>query len=241
MPEANAAGSAGAAAGAASAPRIAVVDYCKGNLMSVERGLKRVGASAFVTADPAEIAHADAIVLPGVGAFADAAETMRKTGQVEVVRARIADGVPFLGICLGLHLMFEEGTEGTDFENEEADNAHGLAVLPGVVAAMPRTGEDGAAYKVPHVGWNSVEYDGPSASLLLEGISSGEHFYFTHSFVAPATPATVATTAHSIVFPSVVAYRDTAFGVQFHPEKSSDAGAVLLENFVRLAKLAKGA
>ncbi len=234
-------GAAPATHGAAQMPRIAVVDYCKGNLMSVERGLKRVGGAAFVTADPAEIARADAIVLPGVGAFADAAETMRRTGQMEVVRARIADGAPFLGICLGLHLMFDEGTEGTDFENEEADNAHGLAVLPGVVAAMPRIGSDGAAYKVPHVGWNSVEYGSSTASPLLEGIPSGEYFYFTHSFIAPDTPATVATTAHSVAFPSVVAYRDAAFGVQFHPEKSSDAGAVLLENFVRLAKLAKGA
>ena len=223
------------------APRIAVVDYCKGNLMSVERGLRRTGAEAFITADPAEIACADAIVLPGVGAFADAAETMQRCGQMAVVRDRIAAGVPFLGICLGLHLMFDEGTEGTDFENDEADNAHGLAVLPGVARAMPRTDEQGNSYKVPHVGWNSIEFDAAEPTPLLAGIPSGEHFYFTHSYIAPDTPCTVATTTHSVMFPSVVSYRDTAFGVQFHPEKSSDAGMVLLEHFVNLVQLAKGA
>lgn len=226
---------------AARAPRIAVVDYCKGNLMSVERGLKHVGADAFVTADPAEIARADAIVLPGVGAFADAAATMQALGQAAAIRERIAAGVPFLGICLGLHLMFDEGTEGTDFEDDEADNARGLAVLPGVAAAMPRVDAEGTAFKVPHVGWNSIEHDGSPATPLLEGIPSGEYFYFTHSFIAPDTPCTVATTAHSVVFPSVVSYRDTAFGVQFHPEKSSDAGAALLANFVAIARRAKGA
>lgn len=225
---------------AATAPRIAVVDYCKGNLMSVERGLKHVGAAAFVTSDPHEIAACDAIVLPGVGAFADAAEAMQRMGQMQTVRSRIAEGVPFLGICLGLHLMFEEGVEGADAD-DDADNPRGLAVLPGVAGGMPRIGADGSFYKVPHVGWNSIEYDDAEAIPLLSGIPSGEFFYFTHSYVAPDTLCTVATTTHSVRFPSVVSYRDTAFGVQFHPEKSSDAGAVLLENFVHLAKLAKGA
>ena len=225
----------------ARAPRIAVVDYCKGNLMSVERGLRRAGADAFVTADVREIARADAIVLPGVGAFADAAATMRETGQMAAVRERIAAGVPFLGICLGLHLMFDEGAEGTDFEDGKVDNAYGLAVLPGVALAMPRVDDQGKCYKVPHVGWNSVDYVSEAETPLLASIPSGEYFYFTHSFVAPDTPCTVATTTHSISFPSVVSYRDTAFGVQFHPEKSSDAGMVLLENFVGIVQTAKGA
>ena len=123
-----------------TAPRIAVVDYRKGNLKSVERGIDAAGGDAFVASDPAAIARADAVVLPGVGAFADAAATMEELGQIRVVRERIAAGVPFLGICLGMHLMFEEGVEGAPQEDDEASthNARGLAVLPGVVAKMPK-------------------------------------------------------------------------------------------------------
>ena len=216
---------------------IAVVDYCKGNLRNVERGLFAAGGDAVITDDPVVIAAADAIVLPGVGSFADAAETMQRTAQMQVIRERIAAGVPFLGICLGLHLMFDEGTEGTDFEDESADNAHGLAVFPGVVTAMPRIDAAGNICKVPHVGWNSLEFDEADECPLLAGIAPGEFFYFTHSYIAPDTPCTRATTTHSVTFPSVVSYRDTAFGVQFHPEKSSEAGARLLKNFLMQGEL----
>ncbi|MEG0759696.1 MAG: imidazole glycerol phosphate synthase subunit HisH, partial [Raoultibacter sp.] len=116
------------------------------------------------------------------------------------------------------------------------ENAHGLAVLPGVVSVMPRCDSEGACYKIPHVGWNTIDYDVTVVSPLLAGIPSGEYFYFTHSYCAPDTPSTCATTTHSVAFPSVVALGDTAFGVQFHPEKSSDAGAVLLRNFVAIAQ-----
>lgn len=223
--------------------KIAVVDYHKGNLKSVERGLIAAGGDAFITDDPAVIAAADAIVLPGVGAFADAAETMNELGQTEVIREAVERGVPFLGICLGMHLMFEEGEEGETVTGEDEDpiRPRGLAILPGVVALMPKQGADGAAYKIPHVGWNSVEVPAESgeeaaafASPLFEGIDPGEFFYFTHSYAAPITPATVATTTHSITFPCAVQYKDRAFGVQFHPEKSSDAGAQMLRNFVRI-------
>lgn len=213
---------------------IAVVDYRKGNLKSVERGLAAAGGNARVTDDAAVIARASAIVLPGVGAFADAAATMRELGQMDVLRERIVAGVPFLGICLGLHLLFAEGVEGT----EASENARGLGVLPGVVEKMPAEGATGAAFKIPHVGWNSVvpaTGDG-FACPLLEGVAAGEFFYFTHSYVAPASSATVAVTEHSVVFPSVVQVGEAAFGVQFHPEKSSDAGARVLRNFVRIAK-----
>lgn len=218
---------------------IVVVDYCKGNLKSVQRGLEAVGATACISADPRVIAAADGIVLPGVGAFANASDTMRSFGQIEVIRDQISQGIPFLGICLGLHLMFEEGTEGTDFEDENADNAQGISVLPGVVMRMPKADEQGRSYKIPHVGWNSIEFEEEreaSCSPLLQGIASGEYFYFTHSFVVPDTSATLATTKHSTTFPSVVSYRDTAFGVQFHPEKSSDAGAQVLSNFLSIVK-----
>ena len=128
---------------------IAVVDYHKGNLKSVERGLVAAGAEVLVTSDPAAIAKADAIVLPGVGAFADAAATMRELGQMDAIRERIAAGVPFLGICLGMHLLFEEGVEGAPREDDETSthNARGLAVLPGVVTKMPKQDEHSLSYK----------------------------------------------------------------------------------------------
>lgn len=215
---------------------IAVVDYHKGNLKSVERGLMGVGGDALITDDPAVIARAEAIVLPGVGAFADAADTMRALGQMDVVRDAVSRGVPFLGICLGMHLMFEEGEEGETVTGEDEDpkRPQGLAILPGVVARLPRLDAQGNAYKIPHVGWNSVEFSGVS-SPLFEGIPEGEFFYFTHSYAAPETPATIASTTHSVAFPCAVQYGERAFGVQFHPEKSSDAGARMLRNFVSIA------
>ena len=224
---------------------IAVVDYHKGNLKSVERGLAAAGGDVLVTDDAAAIARADAVVLPGVGAFADAAATMEALGQAGVVRERIAAGLPFLGICLGMHLMFEEGVEGAPDEDDESSthNARGLAVLPGVVGAMPKQDEQGLSYKVPNVGWNTVRFPGErqggevdGSSPLFDGIPSGTYFYFTHGFIAPSGPFVSGETAHSVTFPSAVQYGDVAFGVQFHPEKSSDAGARLLRNFVSIVK-----
>ena len=248
---------------------IAVVDYQKGNLKSVERGLIAAGGEAFITADASEIAKADVIVLPGVGAFADAAATMCELGQMEVIRERVRAGVPFLGICLGEHLMFELGVEGAP----EGNPACGLGLLPGTVVAMPREDAAGNAFKVPHVGWNTIEIpaceeggeDGGATELplrggggestasafpgsapqpgsdlafacpLFDGIAPGEYFYFTHSYIAPMGSHTIAETTHSVRFTSAVRYGERAFGVQFHPEKSSDAGARVLANFVAIA------
>lgn len=254
---------------------IAVVDYQKGNLKSVERGLIAAGGEAFITADASEIAKADAIVLPGVGAFADAAATMCELGQMEAIRKRVRAGVPFLGICLGEHLMFEHGVEGAP----EGNPACGLGLLPGTVVAMPRCDAAGEAFKVPHVGWNTIEMPSPHggaavppcgegggnavlkqsslrsenaggafpdstpqpgsdlafACPLFDGIAPGEYFYFTHSYIAPTGSHTIAETTHSVRFTSAVQYGDRAFGVQFHPEKSSDAGARVLANFVAIA------
>lgn len=215
---------------------IAVVDYHKGNLMSVERGIEAAGGEALITDDAGVIARAEGIVLPGVGAFADASATMIELGQLNAIRARIAEGAPFLGICLGMHLLFEEGTEGAPEEDDEesSHNARGLAVLPGVVCRMPRVDAEGNAYKIPHVGWNTVAFaeDCP----LFDGIPSGEYFYFTHSYIAPTGPFVVGETAHSVAFPSAVQYGERCFGVQFHPEKSSDTGAAVLRNFVRIVE-----
>ena len=214
---------------------IAVVDYHKGNLKSVERGLIGVGADARITDDLDAIRKAEAIVLPGVGAFTDAAESMRALGQMDVLLERIADGVPFLGICLGLHLLFDAG------EEHAVDGlTPGMGLLEGVVRALPKTDADGNAYKIPHVGWNNVDLADAAllseqAKALFEGLPSGEFFYFTHSYAAPRTDAAIATTTHSTTFPCAVQVAQRAFGVQFHPEKSSDAGARLLKNFVALA------
>lgn len=254
---------------------IAVVDYQKGNLKSVERGLIAAGGEALITADASEIAKADAIVLPGVGAFADAAATMCELGQMEAIRDRVRAGVPFLGICLGEHLMFEHGVEGTP----EGNPACGLGLLPGTVVAMPRYDAQGKTFKVPHVGWNTIEMPAcnggaavppcgegggqaepelsslrsgnaggafpdsttqPGSELafacpLFDGIAPGEYFYFTHSYIAPTGSHTIAETTHSVRFTSAVQYGERAFGVQFHPEKSSDAGARVLANFVTIA------
>jgi len=208
---------------------IAVVDYHKGNLKSVERGLIGVGADAQITDDPAVIRKARAIVLPGVGAFTDAANAMRELGQMDLLRVCIAEGVPFLGICLGLHLLCAAGEE-----HAQGKPTPGLGVIPGIVGALPKVDEEGNTYKIPHVGWNSIEIE-KQGSPLLNGIESGEHFYFTHSYAAPDSFATIATTTHSITFPSVVQWRQSCFGVQFHPEKSSDAGARVLRNFVEFS------
>ena len=218
---------------------IAVVDYCKGNLRSVERGLIDAGGDACITDDPEVIAAADAVVLPGVGAFADASETMLKTGQMQAIRESIKQGKLFLGICLGEHLLFTEGTEGAVNASTEGDaqthtTVEGLGVIPGTVDRIPAFDEAGKRYKVPHVGWNSIEFDIDCTCPLLKGVKPGEYFYFTHSYIAPQSEATIATTTHSVTFPCVVQKGETAFGVQFHPEKSSDAGAQVMKNFVQL-------
>ena len=213
---------------------IVVVDYHKGNLKSVERGLIGVGADARITDDASEIARAQAIVLPGVGAFADAIQSMHQLGQDGLLRERVEAGVPFLGICLGLHLLYEAGEEHAPAPDKPTP---GLGLLPGVVRALPKVGPDGAAYKIPHVGWNNVDYtDAGRDCALFEGIPDGEFFYFTHSFAAPEGSATIAATTHSSTFPCAVALGERAFAVQFHPEKSSDAGAKLLANFVKIAQ-----
>ena len=214
---------------------IAVVDYCKGNLKSVERGLRAVGGDAHITDNPEVIRAADAVVLPGVGSFADASQHMVESGQMGAVRDAIAAGKPFLGICLGEHLLFEAGVEGAAGPGD-SHLPVGLDVVSGTVARMPSKDTQGVLYKVPHVGWNSVEFT--AECPLFEGIASGEYFYFTHSYIAPENECTVATTTHSVTFPCAV-QKGKVFGVQFHPEKSSDAGAKVLANFLKVVEACK--
>lgn len=214
------------------AKRIAIVDYCKGNLASVARGLGDAGFDARITDAASDIADSDGIVLPGVGAFADAMTTMEASGQADAIRQAVEEGVPFLGICLGLHLLFDWGDEGCP----EGGRMAGLGIVAGHVERMAQIDAQGKKHKVPHVGWNSVEYaEGMGASSpgpLFDGVDDGGYFYFTHSYraVPDDEGIVVARSEHAQRFACAVA-RGNVFGVQFHPEKSSAAGLRLLENF----------
>lgn len=221
-----------------------VVDYKKGNIRSVQKGLELAGAEARISDDPVAIKKADAIVLPGVGAFADAAVFMEQSGQMAVMRESIAAGVPFLGICLGLHLLLEFGEEGVAevTSRELPDNAWvpGLGVIPGYARRIASVDGAGHTFKVPHVGWNQVHYEAgaPSEALgsLFAGIEDGSNFYFTHSYqgVLAVKSDILATVRHATTFPCAIR-RGAAFGVQFHPEKSSHKGLQVLKNFVDFA------
>jgi glutamine amidotransferase len=196
--------------------RIAILDYGMGNLRSVEKALEHVGAEASITAEPGEVRAADGVILPGVGAFPRAMERVRERGLDELVEERRAAGVPILGICLGLQLLFDSTTE--------LGGAEGLGLIAGPVSAL-----DAEGLKVPHIGWSPVRWE--RESRLVEGIESETPFYFVHSFVpAPAAEDLLGTAAHGSRF-ACAAQRDNVYGVQFHPEKSSAAGLRLLSNF----------
>jgi glutamine amidotransferase len=210
--------------------QIAIVDVGLGNLRSVERALTRAaedagaaGVTVAITRDADAIARADKVVVPGQGAFRDCAIALGKAGLGEAVRASIARGTPYLGICLGMQVLFGS--------SEEAPGCGGLAVLEGEVTRLADRAPDGERLKIPHVGWNTAEVrPGASAILPAEAI----HFYFVHSFaVRPRDPAIVAaTTEYGAPFVSAVA-KDNVLAVQFHPEKSQAAGLALLARFVR--------
>ena len=199
---------------------IALIDYGAGNLRSVENALARLNAIATIAAAPEDLARARAIIFPGVGAAAPAMASLHDRGLDRAVITAIRNGVPFLGICLGMQLLFERSAE---------DGATCLAVLPGTVERL-KTHE-----KLPHVGWNTLEHVRPHP--VLEGVE-GEAFYFVHSYVVvPRQPAVVAgDTTHGVPFVSAIA-RQGLVGVQFHPERSGTAGLRLLENFLRFAKV----
>jgi imidazole glycerol-phosphate synthase subunit HisH len=201
---------------------IAIIDYEMGNLRSVQKGFERVGHAATITSDPAMLADAEKIVLPGVGAFRDAIGALRERKLVEPIRAAIATGKPFLGICLGLQLLFDISFEDGKYE--------GLGVIPGEVVRFNVP----AQFKVPHMGWNQVQFR--RRPPVFEGIEDGTHFYFVHSyFVVPNETSIVSTdTEYATPFCSSI-WRDKLFAVQFHPEKSQASGLRLLKNFADLA------
>lgn len=197
---------------------IAVVDYDAGNLHSAAKALAVVGGQPVVTSDPAVIASASAVVLPGVGAFCDCVGKIRERGLDAPIRAYIASGRPFLGICVGLQVLFDRGLEGA--------GAPGLGVLPGEVVRIEAPG-----LKIPHMGWNSLRLARPSR--LFAGIPDGAYVYFVHSYHAVSADV-VATCDYGQPITAAVA-RGNCFGVQFHPEKSSAVGLRILRNFVELA------
>lgn len=200
---------------------LAIIDYEMGNLRSVQKGFERVGHSAVITSDPAVLADATKIVLPGVGAFRDAIAALRDRKLVEPIQAAVQGGKPFLGICLGLQLLFDKGYEDGEYE--------GLGLVAGEVVRFRVPAE----YKVPHMGWNQVRFR--SRPPIFEGVPDGEHFYFVHSYyVVPQDDSVVATeTEYAAPFCSSI-WRENLFAVQFHPEKSQSAGLRVLKNFAEL-------
>ncbi|HEX2708569.1 MAG TPA: imidazole glycerol phosphate synthase subunit HisH [Solirubrobacterales bacterium] len=196
--------------------RIAILDYGMGNLRSVEKALEHVGVTATISDDPTEVRAADGVILPGVGAFPRAMERVRQRGLDELIAERRDAGVPILGICLGLQLLFDSTTE--------LGGASGLGLLEGDVDALAADG-----LKVPHIGWSPVRWE--RQSRLAEGINSETPFYFVHSFASrPGPDEVLGSAAYGSRF-ACAAERDNVFGVQFHPEKSSAAGLRLLSNF----------
>ena len=200
--------------------RIAVVDYGGANLGSVLKAFRHVGAPAELSADPAVLGHADALVVPGDGAFGATVNEIRERGLDRLIGEAVADGRWVLGICIGMQVLFEE--------SEEHGRHRGLGFLAGRVRRL-ETG-----MPVPHMGWNRLRW--PRPHPLMDGIEQGRHVYFVHSYFCDAAPElVVATTDYGQDFAAIVA-RDNILGVQFHPEKSQAPGLRLIENFVRLVK-----
>jgi glutamine amidotransferase len=204
---------------------IAIIDYQMGNLRSVQKGFEKVGHEAVITSDPRELAAAEQIVLPGVGAFGDAIAELKRRDLIGPIKDAIAEGKPFLGICLGLQLLFDVGYEGGEFE--------GLGILRGkcVRFELPRE------LKVPHMGWNQGRFLKPAP--ILAGLASGTYFYFVHSYyVVPEDREVIAIeTDYGHPFCAAV-WQGNLFATQFHPEKSQADGLRILKNFAELKALA---
>jgi len=205
---------------------IAIIDYGMGNLRSVQKGFEKVGYEAVVTADPRIVLEADKVVLPGVGAFRDCIRNLEEGGFIEPILKVVRDGRPFLGICLGLQLLFTE--------SEEFGLHRGLDIIPGRVVRFPEgMSENGEKLAVPHMGWNQLT--ARNSAPVLHGIPDGTNVYFVHSYyVRPDDPAVIATTtSYGIEFCSSI-WKDNVVATQFHPEKSQEQGLKILKNFGEL-------
>lgn len=200
---------------------IAIIDYDAGNIKSVEKAILALGEDVVITRNKDVILQADKVILPGVGAFGDAMRKLTTYGLDSVIRQVVQNKTPFLGICLGLQLLFERSDESVGVE--------GLSILKGEVVRIP----DGAGLKIPHIGWNSLKY--PNKGRLFEGIAEDAYVYFVHSYYLKAedTDIVTATTEYGTLIHASVE-KDNVFACQFHPEKSSDVGLKILKNFVQL-------
>ncbi len=200
---------------------IAIIDYDAGNIKSVEKAVDLLGQESVVTADSEEIFRADKVILPGVGAFGDAMGNLRRTGLDDVIRQVVRKGTPFLGICLGLQLLFER--------SDEAPGVEGLGILKGEILRIP----DKEGLKIPHMGWNSLHLE--HGGRLFRGVEEGAYVYFVHSYYLKAAEEEIvkASTEYSVHIHASVE-KDNVFACQFHPEKSSDVGLSILKNFVEL-------
>ena len=200
---------------------ITIVDYDAGNIKSVEKALQFLGQEPVVTRGKETLLQAEKVIVPGVGAFGDAMGKMHQYGLVEVLREIAAKGTPLLGICLGLQLFFES--------SEETPGVEGLGLLPGKIVRIP----DKEGFKIPHMGWNSIQIN--PASRLLKGIEEGAYVYFVHSYYLQAeNEADVAATTDYVVNIHAAAEHENIFATQFHPEKSGEIGLRILKNFIEL-------
>ena len=200
---------------------VAIIDYDAGNIKSVENAVRFLGHEVIVTSNAEEILSADHIILPGVGAFGDAMKRLNKAGLEETIRQAVDREIPFLGICLGLQLIFEE--------SEESPGVKGLGLLPGRIRRIP----EGGGRKVPQIGWNDLSF--PRSSRLFAGIPEGSYVYFVHSYYLEAgDPADVAARTEYGVSIDAAVEHGKLFACQFHPEKSERIGMQILENFLKL-------
>ena len=201
---------------------VAIIDYDAGNIKSVEKAVIALGKDAVVTRDADAILTADHVILPGVGAFGDAMEKLHGYGLVDIIREAVDRQIPFLGICLGLQLLFESSEESADIE--------GLGILPGRIIRIPEK-ED---LKIPHIGWNSLAF--PSKGRLFRDVPEGAYVYFVHSYYLQAKDAEIvkATTEYGTLIHASVE-KDNVFACQFHPEKSSEVGMKILKNFLDIS------
>ena len=200
---------------------VAIIDYDAGNIRSVEKAVRYLGKEVTVTSEPEEILAADRVILPGVGAFGDAMKRLHAMGLVEVIRQAADRGTPFLGSCLGLQLLFEK--------SEESPGVPGLGLLQGEILRLPEL----PGLKVPHIGWNSLKY--PNPGRLFRGIPEDSYVYFVHSYYLKAQDegiVTATTEYGTLVHASVES--GNLFACQFHPEKSSETGLTILENFLSI-------
>lgn len=200
---------------------VAIIDYDAGNIKSVEKAMALLGQHVEVTREPELIRSADKVILPGVGSFGDAMGKIRQYGLDEVIRQVVEKGIPFLGICLGLQLLFER--------SDEAPGVSGLGILKGEILRIPDT----PGLKIPHIGWNSLEF--PREGRLFRGLPEESYVYFVHSYYLKAADEKIVTAAaeYGVKIHASVE-KDRVFACQFHPEKSGDAGLRILQNFVEL-------